>query len=285
MSFRWYLSAAAVRQYMTLVQYPSEDDGPNWDRARAELGRACSYAKIESSHPETGIEMWTSGPLLLGPKAKPFDLQLFVSSESRPEGPLPQLVAVKVGTVSDEALAQLHWSIQPEALRGYLSLAGYDSKNPPDKARLDRELKTHFFRAYSTGRVFDGARVYRVGSARCGPDDLKKRLELLVALPLGGRGGREVVRVRTLSKDSARKRIDASGSKAPPRAEAPRFASQPRADASGTGELTDELLDALEDAARAIRALQRRRPDQRNEQLAGLVTEALNLAESLVEEH
>jgi hypothetical protein len=283
MSFRWYLSAAAIRQFMTLVQYPPEDEGPHWERARSELGHACGQASKESTHPETGIQLWNSGPLLLGPHAKPSNLQLFVSPESRKEGPLPQLVAVKAGTIAEESLAQLHWSIRPEALRGYLSLAGYNPKDPPDKSRLDRELKTHFLRAYSTGRVFDGARVYRVGSARCGPDAVSKRLELLVALPLGGRGGREVIRVRTLSKDTGRRKAGA---------DAPRGATVPQAVAAhalgaarpATDEAADDLIDALEDAARAIRTLQRRFPDERNEQMARLVSEALTLAESLVDE-
>lgn len=83
----WYVSAAAVREYMALTGMS------DFDAASDELIELC--ARCADNYAARNGSPTVVGPNLLryrGPR--PRQLRLFVSTETRPEGPLPQLVRI-----------------------------------------------------------------------------------------------------------------------------------------------------------------------------------------------
>lgn len=90
---RWYITVAAVRQYMAICGYEGSTDGPVFDAAAIELEDICDRAKLTR---EVGdgqrSQTWRV-------KAKVRDkmtrLELTVATSPRPEGPLPQLIGVR----------------------------------------------------------------------------------------------------------------------------------------------------------------------------------------------
>ena len=89
-SYRWYLSAAALREYAAIGRLPLDDGGPLWGRAERLLGAACAQAHHVRDEP--GRQIWRVGSMHSGISKK---LEFTVSVAIRPEGPLPQLVRVR----------------------------------------------------------------------------------------------------------------------------------------------------------------------------------------------
>lgn len=89
----WYISAAAVKQYMAIQGYPPDDDGPGFDRAAKELEGLTAEARLAKDiAPGQQSQLWRVKATVRGKRTR---LELVVSVERRAEGPLPQLVAVR----------------------------------------------------------------------------------------------------------------------------------------------------------------------------------------------
>lgn len=89
----WYISAAAVRDYLALRGRLVVDDGPAFDHASDELVRIAAETVASGRQPtptDTGALRYR-GP-------KPLRLRLIVTRGRRAEGDLPQLVAVLPGS-------------------------------------------------------------------------------------------------------------------------------------------------------------------------------------------
>lgn len=84
----WYISAAAVRDYLAITRQPAVEDGPAWERARGELIRIAEDTIASSRQParERSGALRYRGP-------KPLRLGLIVMP-SYVEGRSPQLVRV-----------------------------------------------------------------------------------------------------------------------------------------------------------------------------------------------
>ena len=89
----WYISVAAVRQYMAIQGYEGSPDGPVFDRAAIELEDLCEQAKLARDiGPSQQSQLWRVKATVRGKRSR---LELIVSVEARKEGPLPQLIAVR----------------------------------------------------------------------------------------------------------------------------------------------------------------------------------------------
>lgn len=90
---RWYISVEAVRQYMRIMGYAGSMDGPVFDSAAIELETLCEQAKLAK---DVGrgqhSQLWRVKTTV---KDKRTRLELVVSLSERPEGELPQLIAVR----------------------------------------------------------------------------------------------------------------------------------------------------------------------------------------------
>lgn len=89
---RWYLSAAAIRQYLEVMRRADDDGGPEWGRAEQELA-----ALADSAHQvlqPDGTPALTRGGHQRWRTGRPLRLQMIVSTSERVEGDLPQLVSV-----------------------------------------------------------------------------------------------------------------------------------------------------------------------------------------------
>lgn len=90
---RWYLSAKAVREYAAIRRLRLDDGGPLWAAAERALSEVCDAAqrahRADGSryYHDDGCEVWHVG-------RAHGRLRLVVSTARRPEGDLPQLVAV-----------------------------------------------------------------------------------------------------------------------------------------------------------------------------------------------
>lgn len=90
---QWYISAAAVKQFMAIQGYIGSPDGPAFDRAAIELEDACEQARLARDADEKSPnQQWRVRWPVRGKRSR---LELIVSLEQRPEGPLPQLIAVR----------------------------------------------------------------------------------------------------------------------------------------------------------------------------------------------
>jgi hypothetical protein len=88
-----YISAAAVKQFMVIMGYQGSADGPVFDRAAIELEQACEQARLARDADEKSrYQQWRVKWTVRGKRSR---LELIVSTEPRPEGPLPQLIAVR----------------------------------------------------------------------------------------------------------------------------------------------------------------------------------------------
>ena len=86
----WYVSAAAVKQFMAICGLPAQEEGRVFDRAARQLERACESARKTS---ERGPwQTWIAKATIRGRVER---LELIVSTARRPEGPEPQLVEVR----------------------------------------------------------------------------------------------------------------------------------------------------------------------------------------------
>lgn len=89
----WYITVAAVRQYMAIMDYGGGTDGPIFDRAAIELENLCEQAKLARDvGPGQQSQLWRVKATVRGKRTR---LELVVSTEQRAEGPLPQLIAVR----------------------------------------------------------------------------------------------------------------------------------------------------------------------------------------------
>jgi len=90
---RWYISAAAVKQYMAIMGYAPDDDGPGFDRAAKELESLASEARLAKDvGPGQHSQQWRVKTTVRGKRTR---LELVVSLGERLEGELPQLIAVR----------------------------------------------------------------------------------------------------------------------------------------------------------------------------------------------
>jgi hypothetical protein len=86
MAYRWYLSAAAVREYAAAARLPIDDGGPRWLAAEQAVAAICDRARLAVEEPHR--QFYGTG--------RPERWELTVSTTPRPEGNLPQLVRVRM---------------------------------------------------------------------------------------------------------------------------------------------------------------------------------------------
>lgn len=92
----WYISARAVREYLALMRRPVVEDGPEWERAEAELlAMAAGVAELERLGVKSPKPVRGHTDLFAHRGPRPLRLQLIVSTAVRAEGALPQLVSVR----------------------------------------------------------------------------------------------------------------------------------------------------------------------------------------------
>lgn len=90
---KFYISAAAVRQYMQILGRAINSDGPEFDRAAVELEQLAEEARLAKDvGPGQHHQQWRVKATVRGRRTR---LELIVSVEQRSEGPLPQLIAVR----------------------------------------------------------------------------------------------------------------------------------------------------------------------------------------------
>lgn len=94
MTWRWYITIAAVRQYMTLAGLSGEleDDNPDFLTAQNALGGLSLAAKlVEGKNTESGAVIYR-GKVTIGGKRR--RIEYTVMPMPRTEGDLPQLLRV-----------------------------------------------------------------------------------------------------------------------------------------------------------------------------------------------
>lgn len=87
---RWYISVAAVREYMPMAGYDPRDDGDQFRLAERELADVCNEARLSKSEP--GREIYRVNVTLRGYRKR---LELTVALSDRAEGDKAQLVRVR----------------------------------------------------------------------------------------------------------------------------------------------------------------------------------------------
>lgn len=89
----WYITVAAVRQYMRICGYEGDSDGPVFDAAAIELERLCEQSRLaKDAGPHSPNQQWRVRANVRGKNTR---LELIVAPDPRPEGDLPQLIAVR----------------------------------------------------------------------------------------------------------------------------------------------------------------------------------------------
>lgn len=91
--WRWYLSAAAVREYCRIAGLPDDDGGPAWAQAEDELGEIAEAAR--EYRVESHRTLYRTARRQVGDRQQRQRLELTVSTIERAEGDLPQLVRVR----------------------------------------------------------------------------------------------------------------------------------------------------------------------------------------------
>ncbi len=91
--YRWYLSAAAVKEYLALAGLRDDDGGPNWARAERELGAHAEVAREAGENNHSLI--FRTGRVRVGDRPKSTRLEFYVRHTPRAEGDKAQLVAVR----------------------------------------------------------------------------------------------------------------------------------------------------------------------------------------------
>ena len=86
----WYITATAVRDYLSITRQPTVDDGPIFDAAEAELIEQAIAIVKAGKVPQ----QFDSGALQFR-GGRPLRLRYIVTPAPRKEGDLPQLVRVK----------------------------------------------------------------------------------------------------------------------------------------------------------------------------------------------
>lgn len=92
---RWYLSAAAVRQYLEIARLRNDDGegGENFRRAERELAAHSQAARLAAD--EGHQQIWRTGRVKVGDQPKAIRLELTINTTPRAEGPLLPLVRVR----------------------------------------------------------------------------------------------------------------------------------------------------------------------------------------------
>lgn len=96
MTWRWYLSIAAVRQYMELagLRGELEEDNPDFVRAQDDLGTHSLTARpVPGKDTASGAIIYRTGRVVL-PNGRKCRLEFTVMPIPRKEGALPQLLRV-----------------------------------------------------------------------------------------------------------------------------------------------------------------------------------------------
>lgn len=91
---RWYLSAAAMREYLRIAGLPDDDGGPIWQAAEKDLARHCQAARKIDRLGNSGAEQWRTGKMSIGGR-NGVRLEFSVMPAPRAEGALPQLLRVR----------------------------------------------------------------------------------------------------------------------------------------------------------------------------------------------
>jgi hypothetical protein len=91
----WYITVAAVRQWMEICRIPPQDDGPLFDGAACTLDQLCQEARMVKAADETdtGAALYRATTRIRGRSAQ---IDLYVTEQPRPEGNHPQLVRVRL---------------------------------------------------------------------------------------------------------------------------------------------------------------------------------------------
>lgn len=92
MAARWYISVSAIRAYMRIAGYPDQSDGEWFDRAERELFAFAEVARPVGAPRDGKWQTWRVKADIRGRRTR---LDLIVSTETRKEGDLPQLVIVR----------------------------------------------------------------------------------------------------------------------------------------------------------------------------------------------
>lgn len=96
MDWKWYLSIAAIKQYMEIVGLngPCEDSNPDFIGAERELGQLSITTQPANTPPTaSGGIIYRPNVWIHGKKTR---LELTVMPAGREEGSLPQLVRVRL---------------------------------------------------------------------------------------------------------------------------------------------------------------------------------------------
>jgi hypothetical protein len=93
--WRWYISIAAIKNYMRIMDWPGplEDENPFFRRAESELGAYSLTARLSNRTLPSGAVVYRSGRIQI-PGRGSRRLDFVVVETLRAEGLLPQLVEV-----------------------------------------------------------------------------------------------------------------------------------------------------------------------------------------------
>jgi hypothetical protein len=92
----WYMTIAAMRQYMRIAGYggSAEETNPNFTAAERELGAHCAAAHLTSQKTASGVQIYRTGRVTVGRSGRKTRLQFSVAPAPRAEGGKPQLVSI-----------------------------------------------------------------------------------------------------------------------------------------------------------------------------------------------
>lgn len=88
---RWYITVAAVHDFQRILGLAEEPEGPLFDRVAKQLDRITDDARLAKD--EGHRQLWLVKATLRGKRER---LELTVVPGPRAEGPLPQLVRVRL---------------------------------------------------------------------------------------------------------------------------------------------------------------------------------------------
>lgn len=96
MKWRWYISIAAIREWMRLagLSGPLEDTNPDFVAAQDTLGDLSLTARLSRAPPNEHGAMTYRGKVTLGGRRR--RVECYVQHANRTEGALPQLVWVRL---------------------------------------------------------------------------------------------------------------------------------------------------------------------------------------------
>ena len=90
---RWYISAAAIRDYQAIAGYTLASDGESFDRAEFELAELAEQARLARDISDTQqTQLWRVKATIRDRRTR---LEFAVNPFPRAEGDLPQLIAVR----------------------------------------------------------------------------------------------------------------------------------------------------------------------------------------------